>query len=131
MEDPSPESIARYARRNASSARQALKAVHAHHAPESIRQADYKGHRIVIGTTYRIEVDGKPIGGHFIVTDAGEVQCHAMPNYSFTSAIDLVKSMIEVFPDDFPEGGQGGHRTHGGAGRGGGGHSPTVSARRG
>ena len=62
---------------------------------------EYKGRKIVIGTTYRIEVDGRLVGGHFVVTDEGQVQCHAMPNYTFSSAVDLVKSMIDVFPEDF------------------------------
>ena len=74
---------------------------HAHHASESIREAEYNGHRIVIKTTYQIEVDGKPISGHLAVTNDGQVHYHPIPNLSFASAIDLVKQLIDVFPDDF------------------------------
>jgi hypothetical protein len=101
-ERPTPDSIARYVKRNSAQARKALKASHSHHPKETLREVEYHGHRIVIGTTYRIAVDGQPVGGHFIVTDEGQVQCHALPNYTFASAVDLVKSMIDIFPDDFP-----------------------------
>lgn len=74
---------------------------HGHHASESVREAEYNGHRIVIKTTYQIEVDGKPISGHLAVTNDGQVHYHPIPNLSFASAIDLVKQLIDVFPDDF------------------------------
>ena len=69
---------------------------------ESVREATYRGHRIVVRTRYRIEVDGVPIDGHLGVTNAGQVHYHAIPNYSFDSAVDLVKQVIDTFPDDFP-----------------------------
>jgi hypothetical protein len=115
---PTPESIAAYVKRHAGRARKVLTAMHAHGPRETVREVDYQGHHIVIGTTYRIEVDGRPVGGHFIVTDDGQVQCHALPNYTFSSAVDLVKSMIDVFPEDFSaspgDGGHDGGHDHGG-----------------
>jgi hypothetical protein len=69
---------------------------------ESIREATHRGHHIVIRTRYQIEVDGKPIEGHLGVTNDGQVHYHAIPNYSFASAVDLVKQVIDTFPDDFP-----------------------------
>jgi hypothetical protein len=34
------------------------------------------------------------------VDNSGKVSAHALPNYSFVSAVDLVKKMIDEFPDD-------------------------------
>lgn len=105
---PTPQSIAGHVKRQAASAKKVLTASHDHGPAETVREVDYNGHHIVIGTTYRIEVDGRRVGGHFVVTDEGEVQCHALPNYTFASAVDLVKSMIDIFPEDFPATGGGG-----------------------
>lgn len=70
---------------------------------EVVRTANHKGHEIVVRTTYSIEVDGSSITGHFGVTDDGQVHYHAVPNLSFASAIDMVKKLIDAFPDDFPD----------------------------
>jgi hypothetical protein len=35
------------------------------------------------------------------VDNRGKVSAHALPNYSFVSAVDLVKKIIDEFPDDF------------------------------
>ena len=79
---------------------------HGHGDPmQSTREADYHGHHIVVRTTYHIEVDGTPIEGHLGVTDDGQVHYHAVPNLSFASAIDLVKQLVDTFPDDFATGG--------------------------
>jgi hypothetical protein len=75
---------------------------HGHGMPmESTREATYYGHHIVIRTTYHIEVDGMPIEGHLGVTNDGQVHYHAVPNLSFASAVDLVKQLIDTFPEDF------------------------------
>ncbi len=77
---------------------------HAEHAKrpfQSVREVDYRGHKITIYTQYEIRVDGKPLGGHIYVDNSGKVSAHALPNYSFISAVDLVKKMIDEFPDDF------------------------------
>lgn len=74
---------------------------HRHATSETIREADYEGHHITIHTTYQIEVDGTPVTGHMGVTDDGNVHYHPIPNMSFASAIDMVKQLIDVFPDDF------------------------------
>jgi hypothetical protein len=68
---------------------------------QSVREVDYKGHKITIYTQYEIRVDGKPLGGHIYVDNTGKVSAHALPNYSFVSAVDLVKKMIDEFADDF------------------------------
>ena len=68
---------------------------------QSVREADYKGHKIAIYTQYEITVDGKPFTGHVYVDNTGKVSTHALPAYSFVSAVDLVKKIIDEFPDDF------------------------------
>ncbi len=68
---------------------------------QSVREVDYKDHKITIYTQYEIRVDGKPLGGHIYVDNSGKVSAHALPNYSFVSAVDLVKKMIDEFPNDF------------------------------
>jgi len=75
---------------------------HGHgHSMTSVREVSYEGHDIVIRTSYEIEVDGRPLHGHMGVTSDGQVHYHAVPNLSFASAVDLVKQLIDAFPDDF------------------------------
>ena len=79
-------------------------AVHAEHDKgpfQSVREVDYKGHKITIYTQYQIKIDGKRFSGHIYVDNRGKVSAHALPNYSFVSAVDLVKKIIDEFPDDF------------------------------
>ena len=81
---------------------------HPHHGPlETVREVEYAGHRILIRTTYEIEVDGRPVVGHLGVANDGRVHYHPVPNLSFPSAVDLVQTLIDTFPDDFQ--GDGGH----------------------
>lgn len=68
---------------------------------ETVREDHYRGHHIVIRTTYRIEVDGRPITGHIGVANDGRVHYHAIPNVSFNSAIDVIRQLIDAFPDEF------------------------------
>jgi hypothetical protein len=70
-------------------------------AVESVREATYHGHRIAVRTSYRIEVDGRPIEGHVGVSNDGQVHYEAVPNLEFASAIDLVRQLIDTFPEDF------------------------------
>jgi len=98
-EKPTPKSIAAYVKSNTARARKAQRMDHR----ESVvtREADYKGHHIVVRTKYEVEVDGQPLMGHMGVNDSGSVHYHPIPNMSFASALDLVKKIIDVFPDDF------------------------------
>ena len=118
---PTPQSIAAHVKRNAARVRQAQRPMHG--KMESVRQADYRGHHIVIRTRYRIEVDGRMLMGHMGVTNDGQVHYHPVPNLSFASAVDLVKRLIDFFPDDFAKKGRGGMggmpMGKGGKGRGG------------
>jgi hypothetical protein len=73
-----------------------------HNAPfQSVRETEYKGHKITIYTQYQIIVDGKPFTGHISVDNKGKVSAHSLPNYAFVSAVDLVRNIIDEFPDDF------------------------------
>ena len=103
---PTPQSVSRYVKRNAARVRKALAAMEHSGPAVSVREADHQGHHIVIRTTYEIRVDRMPLMQHVVVTDEGQVQCHALPNYTFASAIDLVKSLIDQFPEDFKRGGR-------------------------
>lgn len=90
---------------------------HAHPGQhETVREAEHRGHHIVVRTTYSIEVDGKPIEGHLGVTADGTVHYHPVPNLAFPSAIEMVKQLIDTFPDDFADGDGhdhgDGHATH-------------------
>jgi hypothetical protein len=68
---------------------------------KSVREVEYNGHKIAIYTQYEIRVDGEPFSGHVYVDNTGKVSTHALPAYSFASAVDLVKKIIDEFPDDF------------------------------
>ena len=68
---------------------------------ETLREDEYEGHRIVIRTTYKIEVDGEILLAPLGLDNEGNLHCHALPNYQFTSAIDMVRRLIDNFPDDF------------------------------
>lgn len=84
----------------------------------STREAHHRGHKIKIKTTYRIEIDGEPLTLHTMVMDDGSVHCHGLPNYSFPSAIDMAKSIIDAARlahydrDDLGGGGDHGHGGH-------------------
>lgn len=70
---------------------------------EIVREEDYKGHHIVVSTTYKITVDDTEVTGHIMLTNDGQVQYHGLPNHSFDSTIDLVKALVDNFPEDFEQ----------------------------
>jgi hypothetical protein len=74
---------------------------HAHGHP-SVRTAEHKGHTIEIRTTYDVRIDGEPMEAHLGVSNDGSVHYHGLPNYSEASAIDLMRRVIDAFPDDYP-----------------------------
>ena len=70
---------------------------HAGHGPlKSVRVDEYKGKEIRIETTYKFYVDGKPLKIHASVMNDGKVHCHSLPQYAFTSAVRMLKSVIDV-----------------------------------
>jgi hypothetical protein len=88
--------------------------MHAHmqEGASSTREANYQGHHVVIETTYKVTVDGKPFNAGLGVTDDGRVYYHGMPNVGFDSAVDLMKAVIDAFADDFAGGDDGGGHAH-------------------
>ena len=107
---PTVKSIGSYVKKHAPKVEETQG--HQHAMSETVREADYEGHHIVVRTTYQIEVDGTPITGHMGVTDDGNVHYHPIPNMSFASALDMVKQLIDVFPDDFTDTGPAAHGEH-------------------
>ena len=61
----------------------------------SVRTTTHRGSNIRIETTYKIEIDDRPVVTHTTVSDDGKVRSHGLPNYSFTSAIDLAKKIVD------------------------------------
>ena len=108
MASPTPQSIAAYVRKNAGQVKRAQK--HRHGEMDSVREADYAGHHIVVRSRYRVEVDGHMLMGHMGGTSDGQVHYHPVPNLAFGSAVDLVKRLIDIFPDDFAKKGRSGMR---------------------
>ncbi len=62
------------------------------------RKAVHKGRSISVRTTYRIDIDGEPLTMHTTVLDDGTVHCHGLPNYSFASAVDLARAIVDAAP---------------------------------
>ncbi|HEX8624217.1 MAG TPA: hypothetical protein VF782_03975 [Allosphingosinicella sp.] len=83
------------------------------HSMESVRTATHCGREIVIKTCYEITVDGKSLNAHLSVDDKGNLHTHALPEYSFSSAVDVVKKIVEAFPDEFPCDDEGGGKPSG------------------
>ena len=98
---PTSKSIASYVKRNAPKVKQSLRMHMGGLGAESLRETDYSGHHIAIQTIYRITIDGRPFAADLGVMNNGQVHYHAIPNMTFDSAIDLVKALIDVFPQDF------------------------------
>lgn len=78
----------------------------AHHVGPlaAVRTVSHRGHEIVIRTTYEITVDGQPFEAHVTVDNAGRVHYHGLPTRDFESTVDLVKKVVDYFPDDFGPG---------------------------
>jgi hypothetical protein len=101
---PTPESIAKYVKQNIQKARKSpamMEMMHHEGGQEVVREDDYKGHHIVVATKYNITVDGQEVTGHLMLTNEGQVQYHGLPNHSFDSTVELVRALIDNFPEDF------------------------------
>ena len=95
------DASAAQARKNAPYFKKLLAGMHMTGGMGSVREADYKGHHITVTTMYRVKIDGKPFNAILGVSNSGLVHYHGMPNAGFASAIDLLKSVIDTFPDEF------------------------------
>jgi hypothetical protein len=86
---------------------------HAGHEATSVREFTHSGHVVRIITTYRVEVDGHPVRAHLSVDEDGQVYTHATPFVTYASAIDLMKAVIDAYPDSFSGSDVGHRRPHG------------------
>jgi hypothetical protein len=73
---------------------------HGKHEATSVRELAHKGHTVRIITTYRVEVDEKPADLHLSVDEDGQVFTHATPFVTYASAVDLMKAVMDAYPDD-------------------------------
>jgi hypothetical protein len=86
---------------------------HAGHDTTAVREFTHDGYVITISTTYRVEVDGRPIQAHLSVDEDGRVFTHATPFVTYASAVDLMKAVIDAYPGAFSDSnGPGGHPEH-------------------
>lgn len=69
----------------------------------TLRESCYRGKEIRIETTYRIMIDNQPLTVHTSVSNDGSVHCHSLPNYSFPSAIEMVRRLVDRSFMDVPE----------------------------
>lgn len=76
---------------------------HTGHEATAIREFSHDGHKVKITTTYQVEVDGQPVRSHFSVDEDGRVYTHATPFVTYASAIDLMKAVIDFYPDSFSD----------------------------
>ena len=93
------------------------------HRLRGVRCAEYRGHEIEIVTTYEISIDGAPVHFHASVGNDGKLRCHESPYAAVPSAIDLVKHLMDLYPDAFggaghPPGHEHDHAEHDHAERG-------------
>ncbi len=62
----------------------------------TVRQANYRDKTVRVETTYRITINEEPVRAHTRVLDDGSVHCHSFPNYSFPSAMDLARKIVDA-----------------------------------
>ena len=86
---------------------------HGKHEDTSVRELTHNGHNIKIITTYRVEIDGKPAAMHLSVDEDGQVYTHATPFITYASAVDLMKEVMDAYPDAFSESGSHSDHNHG------------------
>lgn len=69
----------------------------------TIRETAYRGKDIRVETTYRFTIDDEPLRAHVMVLDDGTVHYHGLPNYSFPSAMDLARKIVDMSGFEIPE----------------------------
>jgi hypothetical protein len=80
---------------------------HLHPGPVTVvREDDYRGHHVVITTTYEITVDGAPVPVHIGISNDGTAHAHGLPAYEFASLVDVIRALIDFFPDEFSAAGE-------------------------
>jgi hypothetical protein len=74
---------------------------HMGHEATAVREFMHEGHIVKIITSYRVEVNGQPVRAHLSVDEDGQVYTHATPFVTYASAVDLMKTVIDSYPDSF------------------------------
>ena len=86
----------------------------AKHEHGSVRKLSHAGREIEIHTHYRVVIDGQEFPDPFHVLNDGSVSYHGLPQYSTSSAVDLVKRIVdELLGDDPPPIGDDDEALHG------------------
>lgn len=73
-----------------------------HGATKSIRRQEYKGKSIRVETSYKFYIDDKPVNLHASVMNDGKVHCHTLPQYAFTSALQMLRRVVDVMDIPMP-----------------------------
>ena len=100
MVTPTTTSIASYVKKNAIHVKTSQ--THVHQKNETIREADYKGHHIMVRTQYEIEVDGHMVMGHMGVTNDGHVHYHPLQICLSAQRLISLNSSLIRSPTIFP-----------------------------
>jgi len=74
---------------------------HGEHGDTTVREFTHNGHVVRVITTYRVEVDGQPIQTHLSADEDGQVFTHATPFVTYASAVDLMRAVLDAYPDAF------------------------------
>ena len=82
-----------------------------HDSFTTVRVGTHRDKKIEIHTTYKILIDGEPLMVHTRVLDDGTVHCHSLPQYSFPSAMDMVRKIIDASDVELPNDELGGDNT--------------------
>ncbi len=69
------------------------------HSQMSERRFTHNGQECIIETHYKIFIGGEEFGGHLMVDQNGSVHHHGLPNYNFSSAVALVKTILDASQD--------------------------------
>ena len=76
---------------------------HAHHGTvvHSSRQFEHAGHDVEIRATYRVLVNGVERQLQFSVGPDGKVTTHLRPYVAYDSLVEMVRDVIDNYPDSF------------------------------
>lgn len=74
-----------------------------HDSFTSVRELIYRGKTIRVETTYKITIGEESLRTHTFVLDDGRVCSHEFPNYSFPSALDLARRIIDTSDFEIPK----------------------------
>ena len=75
---------------------------HGHHGKmKTKRNLKHLGNVIEIETTYEIKINGENYNTHVMLGEDGALTTHAIPYMTFKSMTDLIKTLIELYPNEF------------------------------